>query len=678
MTIFENSRNDLSNKLSELLTKNEKITEDLTKVSELKSNFDSKVNIWDSKADPAEIKKLDTFVNEEVKKIKKDIEDIVQKNNEISVNTLDNRYISKDKFKDLEINVNQLSENIKTNNAINSNSNDVGHLEEKISKLETSSGDFNNKFANLMEKNSQINEEIVALSGLKSKFDAKANFWDSKVDTSEIKNVNTLLSDEVKKLQTNIDSISDKNDEVHNNLKNSKQDDNLESSLKDLKRNFISKAEFSVLEKSNKTLLDDVKRIDGSISDRVKKVDDKFVKVESSQSDLTSKITDLSKKNENTSSKLVELSQLKTQFDSKINTWDSKVDKVEIKEINTLINEEIKKIETNIDNILQKNAERFSMLESKTEDGNKEVSSKDFITKEEFTMLDINFSKLSEIVENIQGEIFEHQHEETSQLEQLELSMKTLKTQVEAMTRDSRQSEPSSTPSSGISDLVRTIQNTIGSLETNMNALKADVPSRKEFDKILDLIEDKNIQMDRSTPGHGYDNALTSIDKQRRGWEEAREKAEEMAQIFDSLIITNDRPYVSCGLDAEVTEPGPLEFSQFELINKVAFDTDTNQFSLLEPGVYLLQMSGSVQGGSLIAKLVSEDVAVDFMILEAGKNGSFKSRSTIFTIEDDDQTAESLLVELVAHGEEEVKLESDFSFLMYKISEVSTADQLEC
>jgi len=315
-------------------------------------------------------------------------------------------------------------------------------------------------------------------------------------------------------------------------------------------------------------------------------------------------------------------------------------------------------------------------LKSKNQDGNKEVSSKDFITKEEFTMLDINFSKLSEIVENIQGEIFEHQHEETSQLEQLELSMKTLKTQVEAMTRDSRQPEPSSPPSSGISDLVRTIQNTIGSLETNMNALKADVPSRKEFDKILDLIEDKHIQMDRSTPGHGV--ALTSIDKQRRGWEEAREKAEEMAQIFDSLIITNDRPYVSCGLDAEVTEPGLLEFSQFELINKVAFDTDTNQFSLLEPGVYLLQMSGSVQGGSLIAKLVSEDVAVDFMILEAGKNGSFKSRSTIFTIEDDDQTAENLLVELVGHGEEEVKLESDFSFLMYKISEVSTADQLEC
>ena len=34
--------------------------------------------------------------------------------------------------------------------------------------------------------------------------------------------------------------------------------------------------------------------------------------------------------------------------------------------------------------------------------------------------------------------------------------------------------------------------------------------------------------------------ALGMIDKQRRGWEEAREKAEQMSQIFDSLIITSN------------------------------------------------------------------------------------------------------------------------------------------
>jgi hypothetical protein len=35
------------------------------------------------------------------------------------------------------------------------------------------------------------------------------------------------------------------------------------------------------------------------------------------------------------------------------------------------------------------------------------------------------------------------------------------------------------------------------------------------------------------------ENQLSLIEKQRRGWEASREKAEEMAQIFDSLIITS-------------------------------------------------------------------------------------------------------------------------------------------
>ena len=62
---------------------------------------------------------------------------------------------------------------------------------------------------------------------------------------------------------------------------------------------------------------------------------------------------------------------------------------------------------------------------------------KDFIEKEEFTILDINVSKLSEIVENIQGEVFEHQSRETSQLEQFETKMNTMKAQIEDMKNSS-------------------------------------------------------------------------------------------------------------------------------------------------------------------------------------------------------------------------------------------------
>merc|ERR1712203_770276 len=159
--------------------------------------------------------------------------------------------------------------------------------------------------------------------------------------------------------------------------------------------------------------------------------------------------------------------------------------------------------------------------------------------------LDLNFSRLSDIVENLQGRLTSQQENSALELEQVQVSIRGLRKGLDTLSHESKQS-----------------------------------------------------------------GALGMIDKQRRGWEEAREKAEQMSQIFDSLIITNDRPYVSCGLDNEVTEPGFLEFSQFELINKVTFDTDSNQFTLIEPGVYLLQMGGTLEGGNLVAKLVSDDIGV--------------------------------------------------------------------
>ena len=142
-------------------------------------------------------------------------------------------------------------------------------------------------------------------------------------------------------------------------------------------------------------------------------------------------------------------------------------------------------------------------------------------------------------------------------------------------------------------------------------------------------------------------------------------------------LVLDDRPYVSCGLDNEVTEPGFLEFSQFELINKVTFDTDSNQFTLIEPGVYLLQMGATIEGGNLVAKLVSDDIGVDFMTIEGNKNPCFKCRSSVFTIDDDDQIAESLMVELVDNNGTECCVGTDFFFLLYKISEVANADPVD-
>ena len=74
-----------------------------------------------------------------------------------------------------------------------------------------------------------------------------------------------------------------------------------------------------------------------------------------------------------------------------------------------------------------------------------------------------------------------------------------------------------------------------------MNQIKSDVPSRKDLEKLQHFVEESQESQDthRGKEGQNYQLQLTSIEKQRREWEEAREKAEAMSQIFDSLIITS-------------------------------------------------------------------------------------------------------------------------------------------
>merc|ERR1719244_2282551 len=211
--------------------------------------------------------------------------------------------------------------------------------------------------------------------------------------------------------------------------------------------------------------------------------------------------------------------------------------------------------------------------------------------------------------------------------------------------------------SSGISENIRNIEN-------SLSLLKSEVPTKSEL-----------AQLQQQMTTGGKETSLVSIDRQRRGWEEAKEKAEEMSQIFDSLIITNDRPYVSCGLSAPAECPGLLEFASFDLINKLSWDPEIAMMTVTEPGVYLLQLGGTLTSGHLLVKLVTDEVEAEVMMVEGGPDKAFHCRSTIFTVEDDDQTAEQLLVELVEFEEEvDPRVEKDLSFLLYKISEVSTAE----
>ena len=71
-----------------------------------------------------------------------------------------------------------------------------------------------------------------------------------------------------------------------------------------------------------------------------------------------------------------------------------------------------------------------------------------------------------------------------------------------------------------------------------MNKIKSDVPSKDDLEKLQQFVEESQ-ESHKGREGQNYQLQLTSIEKQRREWEEAREKAEAMSQIFDSLIITS-------------------------------------------------------------------------------------------------------------------------------------------
>jgi len=361
-------------------------------------------------------------------------------------------------------------------------------------------------------------------------------------------------------------------------------------------------ANVALQERSNTKLSEDVRKIGTDFTGNLSKMEERLDSMDSNKKELSIKMSEIEKANSELSKEMASLTGLKT----KVPIWDRKADCEELDKLNLLLTEEVNRIQKEIKDVKKRNEEIQAEKEEVKEE---EVK----VSQEQFKDLDTNFSRLSDIVENMQCRLENHQENNTQQIEQVNTSIKGLRKGLDTLSHESKQS-----------------------------------------------------------------GALNMIDKQRRGWEEAREKAEQMSQIFDSLIITNDRPYVSCGLESPASCPGLLDFSQFELINKVGWDSEDLMFTILEPGVYMLQMGGNLCGASVVAKMVNEDVEAEVVTLEGGAQLSFRSRSTIFTVEDDDQAAERLLVEVVEQGEEDVKVEKDFSLLLYKISEVSQAEGPEC
>merc|ERR1712106_843443 len=123
------------------------------------------------------------------------------------------------------------------------------------------------------------------------------------------KKVDTYISDEVKKFRKEIDYILEKNDEITTNLKNASQNENQEAVSKNLEH-----------------------KLTGKIAD----VENKIAILESSKKEIVTKVSEFPTKLEKMSGDILNLLELKSNFDSKVDKWDKKAETGEIKKIEEL------------------------------------------------------------------------------------------------------------------------------------------------------------------------------------------------------------------------------------------------------------------------------------------------------------------------------------------------------
>merc|ERR1711936_1250946 len=127
---FESSRQEATHKISEL----SKLNENFVNISGFKSNIESKESGWDRKANSEDVNKLNTFVNEEVTQIKKNIQNIQNKNDELNENLKNTSQSCNEATlsKNLESSLSQLSNEIKNSKQNQTSDTIIKNIEEKV------------------------------------------------------------------------------------------------------------------------------------------------------------------------------------------------------------------------------------------------------------------------------------------------------------------------------------------------------------------------------------------------------------------------------------------------------------------------------------------------------------------------------------------------------------------
>jgi len=204
---------------------------------------------------------------------------------------------------------------------------------------------------------------------------------------------------------------------------------------------------------------------------------------------------------------------------------------------------------------------------------------------------------------------------------------------------------------SSLSKAIDTIQDNSKSLETMVTKMKTEFPTHKDLEKLRAELATK-------------ENASGGLDLNHP----------DIGPIMDSLIMTNDRPYVDCQTVTPMTGNGLIKFERFNVVNKLPWDDANDQFIIQEPGVYAVNISAILQDAVLSVKIASNMMEREVCCV-GSRDGligvqapAAVNRSGLFQIEDDDNVCETVFIEIQADNEDSF-IDKNVCLTLYKIAE---------
>ena len=473
IAIFDASRKEINQKLTDLSLKQQKINEEFGGMSEIKEKLKSKSDMWDKKADSKMVESMiktqvDSLKNE-TKDLKSKIESKIDEQGNKSTNQIEkinselktlNMGIQNDKMNDLAGKLSKFEENM--TKEINNMKNDSAK-QLKMEDVEKNTSALKKEISDLM-KQCEVLELFKknTMIDIKTDKEAVSKLQNDMVSFNKsITDLKNLISNELTKatdMQKSINGSNKDKDIYESSLK--KIEDNLQQDKDKLQtiENKLNCIDINSLVKKN-----DINGLvkNQELSDYVKKVESQsFVKKEEVIGFMKKdEITGFMKKDDIKDflrREDIKGYVLKNDIEDFLTKGDIsgyvkmedingfvKKDEVtsDVKQLKTFINEELLKI--------QKCNEGSKTSENTVNTNISELKS-NFISKQDFAILglfyfhscylhsinvifsDINLSKLSEIVDHIQGETQRYNQDTQSQIETLESDLKQIKTKVDA------------------------------------------------------------------------------------------------------------------------------------------------------------------------------------------------------------------------------------------------------